>query len=237
MRSLTENLEKMYYPKTALVFYETEGYAPDCYVECLDMDRNGKPANARPLSVQEAQKLSKSLDTRQEKSRSFLHPQGILPASVLHYNLGGNGSVLWFTPAGERKLFFSKNLEIQGDKAHIPPLLWKADKNSLRIFALFTHRKPAENTPLYHAPFFNIYRDGRVCMGTVNVEIKNSASLENFMALWEKYFFNSYFSHLMGGHEPTKTNCFLLWKKLVETQEIFPKKVLIKTSLTVKDLL
>lgn len=237
MKNLTENLERMYYPKTALVFYETEGCTPDYYVECLDMDEKGSPANARPLSVQEAQELSRALDTRQGKNRSFLHPQGILPSSVLHLNPSENGSVLWFTPTAQRKLFFSESLEIPEGTAYVPPLLWKADKNSLRIFALFSSRKPAEDTPLYHAPFFNIYRDGRVCMGTVNVEIKNSASLENFMALWEEYFFHSYFSHLIDGHEPTKTNCVLLWKKLVKTREIFPKKALIKTSLTLKDLL
>ena len=105
------------------------------------------------------------------------------------------------------------------------------------VFALATDRRPTEKTALYHAPFFNVYEGGNVCMGTVDVNIKNSASIEEFTTAWEDYFFNSYFSHLMEDHNPIKGNCISLWKKLIQTGEAFPKEVLKKNNRTLKNLL
>lgn len=90
---------------------------------------------------------------------------------------------------------------------------------------------------LYHAPFFNVYDSGSVCMGTVDINIKNSASIEEFTEAWEKYFFNSYFSHLMNGHNPIKGNCVNLWKELIDIGNPFPKLLLKKTNKTLKNLL
>ena len=86
-------------------------------------------------------------------------------------------------------------------------MLWLANKRSLKIFALPNNRRPTEKTELFYAPFFNVYEDGNVCMGTVDVNIQNSTSLEEFTKKWEDYFFNSYFSHLMNEHNPIKGNC------------------------------
>ena len=48
---ITENFGTLYFPKSALVFYETKGTNTDSYVEHFDMDRNGNPINAHPLTV------------------------------------------------------------------------------------------------------------------------------------------------------------------------------------------
>ncbi|RYJ51409.1 PRTRC system protein B, partial [Flavobacterium petrolei] len=137
----------------------------------------------------------------------------------------------------EQQLYFVNGLGMPNGKASVPSMLWYASKNSLAVFALTTDRRPTENTPLYFAPFFNIYEDGKVCMGTVSIDIKNSASVEEFTDAWEDYFFNSYFSHLLGKQNPIKGNCVSLWKKLIETGEAFPKDVLKKNNKTLKNLL
>jgi hypothetical protein len=74
-------------------------------------------------------------------------------------------------------------------------------------------------------------------MGTVDVNIKNSASVEEFTTAWENYFFNSYFSHLLDNYNPIKGNCVNLWKKLMETNENFPADILKKNNKTLKNLL
>ena len=130
-----------------------------------------------------------------------------------------------------------KNLNIPNGKANIPPLLWVANKQNLKIFALESDERPDENTPIFHAPFFNVYENGNVCMGTVDVKIKNSTTLEEFTESWENYFFNSYFSHLMNSHNPIKGNCVNLWKNLIETNETFPTDQLIKNNKILKELL
>ncbi|MBG6188065.1 PRTRC system protein B [Flavobacterium sp. CAN_S2] len=237
VNDITENFGTLYHPKSALVFYQTKGTNTDMYVEHFDMDKNGNPINAHPLTVNEAKILAKALHTDKEKDKAFLKPKGILPTNILHINPSEKGTVLWYTKAQEQQLYFVNGLGIPNGKASVPSMLWYASKNSLAVFALTTDRRPTENTPLYFAPFFNIYEDGKVCMGTVSIDIKNSASLEEFTTAWEDYFFNSYFSHLLGKQNPIKGNCVILWKKLIETGEGFPKDVLKKNNKTLKNLL
>ncbi|MFH6972641.1 PRTRC system protein B [Flavobacterium petrolei] len=237
INDITENFGTLYHPKSALVFYQTKGTNTNMYVEHFDMDKNGNPVNAHPLTVNEAKVLAKALHTDKEKDKAFLKPKGILPTNILHINPSEKGTVLWYTKAQKQQFYFVKGLSIPNGKAHVPSMLWYASKNSLALFAITTDRRPTENTPLYFAPFFNIYEDGKVCMGTVSIDIKNSASVEEFISAWEDYFFNSYFSHLLGEHSPIKGNCVSLWKKLIETSEAFPNDVLKKNNKTIKNLL
>ena len=237
VKDITENFGTLYYPKSALVFYETKAAETNIYVEHFDMDKNGNPVNAHPLTVKEANVLAKSLQTNEEKNKAFLKSKGIFPTNILHINPGEKATVLWYTKAQQRQLYFVNGLGIPNGKAQVPPMLWFANKNSLSIFALTSDKRPTEKTALYHAPFFNMYDSGNVCMGTVDVNIKKSASVEEFIQAWEGYFFNSYFSHLMNEHNPVNGNCVSLWKDLINTGKAFPKEVLIKTNRTLKNVL
>lgn len=236
MNDIVQNFGTLYYPKSALVFYETAGTETDMYVEHFDMDSNGNPINAHPLTVKEANTLAKSLQTDEQKSKAFLKPKGILPTNILHINPSEKGMVLWYTKAQQRKLYFVDSLGIPNGTAQVPPMLWLANKNSLTVFALANDRRPTEKTPLHYAPFFNIYEKGNVCMGTVSIDIKNSASVEEFIQAWEDYFFNSYFSHSLCANL-TRTNIVNLWKDLIGTDKPFPIEVLKKNSKTLKNLL
>ena len=137
----------------------------------------------------------------------------------------------------KRQLYFTENLEIPNGMAEVPAMLWFANKRSLKIFALANSRRPTEKTELFYAPFFKVYEDGNVCMGTVDVNFQNSTSLEEFTEKWENYFFNSYFSHLMNEHNPIKGNCVSLWKSLINTEKQFPKEALKQANRTLKNLL
>ncbi|PUU69910.1 PRTRC system protein B [Flavobacterium sp. WLB] len=235
---ITENFGTLYHPKSALVFYESKGLDKEVYVEHFDMDRNGTPINAHPLTEREAGALAKALMTEKQKQSAFLKSGGILPTNILHINPSTDkGAVIWYTKSQKRPLYFIDGLGIPSGTAHVPPILWQATKNSLRVFALLNKRRPTEKTTLYYAPFFNIYEDGRVCMGSVSIDIKNSTSVEEFTGAWEDYFFKSYFSHLMGENSPVKGNCVSLWKELIATGRTFPKEVLKSNTKTLKNLL
>lgn len=237
INDITENFGTLYYPKSALVFYETAGTETDIYVEHFDMDSNGTPINAHPLTVKEADVLAKALQTDEERNKAFLKPKGILPTNILHINPSAeNGTVLWYTRSKQRQMYFIDSLGISNGMAQVPPMLWLANKSSLTVFALANDRRPTEKTPLYYAPFFNIYEKGNVCMGTVSIDIKNSSSVEEFIQAWEHYFFNSYFSHSLC-ENLTKKNIVNLWKDLINTDKPFPKEVLKKNSKTLKNLL
>ena len=235
---ITASFGTLYHPKSALVFYETKGATTDVYVEHFDMDKNGNLLNAHPLTEREAKVLARALQTEKDKDNAFLKSNGILPTNILYINPNKNkGAVLWYTKAQRRQLYFLSDLYIPNGMAYVPPMIWYANKNSLSVFALASERRPTEKTPLYFTPFFNSYEDGKVCMGSVNINITNSASVEEFTKAWEDYFFNSYFSHLLGSNSPIKGNCVTLWKDLIQTGKPFPKEVLKKNNKTLKNLL
>ena len=148
MNDITQDFGMLYYPKSALVFYQTTGKGNDTYVEHFDMDKNGNPINAHPLTEREAKELIKALtiNTQKEKSQDFLKPKGILPTHILHINPSENGSVLWFTKSMKRQLYFTENLEIPNGMAEVPAMLWFANKRSLKIFALSSNQRKKKNT-------------------------------------------------------------------------------------------
>lgn len=235
---ITASFGTLYHPKSALVFYQANTLDKDVYVEHFDMDKNGSPVNAHPLTEREAKALARALQIEKDEDKAFLKSSRILPVSILHINPSmDKGAVLWYTKGQRRQLYFVSGLDIPCGMAQVPPMLWQATKNSLKVFALLNDRRPTEKTPLYYSPFFNIYEDGRVCMGTVTVKIKSSCSIEEFTTAWEDYFFNSYFSHLMGENSPVKGNCVSIWKDLIATGRPFPVEVLKKNNKTLQNLL
>ena len=239
MKNITQDFGTLYHPTTALVFYQNDERNKDTYVEYFDMNKNGNPVNAHPLTEREAKELLKALtiNTQKEKNQDFLKPKGILPTHILHINPSENGSALWYTKSKKRQFYFTENLEIPNGRAKVPAMLWLANQRSLKVFALPNNRRPTEKTELFYAPFFNVYENGNVCMGTVDVNIQNSNSLEEFTKKWEEYFFNSYFSHLMNEHNPINGNCVNLWKSLINTEKQFPKETLRTANRTLKNLL
>lgn len=236
MKDITQNFGTLYHPKSALVFYSTKGSKSDTYVEYFDMDKNGMPINAHPLTIREANTLAKALKIAKEEKEPCLKSNGILGNHILNLD-SQNGKAIWFTKGTQKALYFAEKLEIPNGKANIPPLLWIASRNSLFVFALASNNRPTERTKLYNAPFFNVYENGNVCMGNVDIRIKKTASIEEFTTTWEDYFFNSYFSHLMENYNPVNGNCVSLWKGLISTDLPFPKAILKRNKLTLKQLL
>lgn len=227
----------LFHPAAAIVVFKPENNENDLYLEYYDMDESGCPVNPRPLSVKEAQGLSKAFDTKKAAAKAFLKPKGLLPSCVLHINPAENGSVVWYTKPQTRKLYFTDSLGFASQELPLPALVWVADRTRLHVFALKGKGKPLLNTALYNAPFFNLYDNGNVCMGSVDVCIGKSAFLEEFMAAWQGYFFGSYFSHLIGGHNPVKGNLISLYRGLSEKKAPFPTEELVPLNKQLKHLL
>lgn len=238
MTNITAALQELYLPSKLLVIYK-QAFEENksIYVESFDLNSKGMPVNAHPLNSAEAVGLAEALYADTSLGSHFLQPETLLPVNLLHIRPGAAGWAVWYTKATKVQLFFSQQLGIPAGKASIPPLLWKATKEELCIYALTSDRRPGLDTPLCHAPFFNLYKNGKVCMGTVDIEIDNDCRLENFMELWQEYFFNSYFSHLLDDYCPVSVNIVTLWKELIGTNKPFPLEVLTVTSLTLKNLL
>ncbi|MDR2270469.1 MAG: prokaryotic E2 ligase family D protein [Sphingobacterium sp.] len=236
MKDVTNNFELYYQPSSALVFYWCDKGLNDTYVEYYDIDNNtGAPINAHPLTVREAKKLAKSLNVDSEAGNQ-LKSDGLLPSNLLYFDAGSD-KIAWYSKAQFRDIYFTESLGIPSGRCHTPALLWVADRESLNVHALTADRKPTLNTPLFYAPFFNVRKNGNVCLGSVSVKTDEIGSVRELMKLWETYFFNSYFSHLMENHNPIDGNCVLLWESLMGTEKKFPTEVLFKSKQKLKDIL
>ncbi len=233
--NITDRLGKLYHPIKALVIYK--GGVNGIYVEAHDINAAGFLNGAHPLTVTESAALAKALHQTTELERRFLQPTGILAPNVLHINHGNRGFAMWYTPAQRKTLLFAQDLGIPSGTASLPALLWKATKDRLQVFALKNSTSLQEDALLYCAPFFNIHHNGSVCMGTVDIDIQSDCRLEKFIDHWERYFFESYFSHLIGDTSPVKGNIVQLWQHLVNTRRKFPISKLHPSGLTIKDLI
>jgi len=237
MTDIRNSFGTLYYPTKAFVVFRHKASNDQIYVESYDVDGNGYPINAHPLSISESNALARALDSSSELKPNFLKPEGLIPRNVLYINPEYNGYAVWYTPRQTVNVLFLEKLGIPNGKANMPPLLWKASKNTLSIYALPDVTSLSEATLLYHAPFFNVYENGKVCMGTVSVNIPKDCQLETFMQLWQEYFFNSYFSHLFSRHEPVKGNIVQLWQSLVNKDKQFPNEALIENGWTIKNII
>lgn len=234
MKNITDQIGTLYHPKAALLFYASDGEDNKAYVEHFDIGEDGMPVNAHPLSVREADELCRALQVQQD-GRTRLMPEGIIGTNVLYLDTLRCRAV-WYTKAVQRTMYFTGTAGIPDGNANVPPMLWCADGEKLSVYALANNRRPLSKATLYHAPFFNVYADGNVCMGTVEINISADVTLEEFTSAWETYFFNSRFSHLFNGHNPVNGNCATIWNDLVGTGKPFPMESLKKSSITIKDL-
>lgn len=240
MENYIRQLGRLYVPEHALLIYKSDDGShsgSDVYVEAYDFNKKGQPVNAHPLSLKESRALATALDTSEELSRSYLKAKALLPKEVLYINPEKEGYVIWHTPSRKISILFADCLEIPNGQAYVPALLWKASKERLHIYALKAVNDLTEEAPLFHAPFFNIYENGNVCMGTVDINISNESFLEDFIGQWQEYFFNSYFSHLIQDFNPLTCGITELWRSLVNTNKKFPVSKMKRSDLTIKDLI
>jgi PRTRC genetic system protein B len=238
MENITQQFGTLYHPKKAFVVYQPEDPKGKAYIESYDMDRDGRPINAHPLTVRESTALANALNTSTELNYQYLKPAGLMPGQVLYLNPDiQRGYVIWHTPARTTGLLFQESLRIPNGKANVPAMVWKASLHELSVFAVKETGVFHPGTELYHAPFFNISASGQVCMGNVKLKIGRECRLEDFMSKWENAFYNSYFSHLFSGHSPVNGNIVQLWQSLIGTKKKFPEKVLKTNRLQIKHLI
>ena len=168
--------------------------------------------------------------------RELLHAGGleILPSNVLSV---GSDYVVWWQPPSQRGIWFASG-SIVGERAAVTPhpgLIFVAVRNDLFVAATDETERPAENSPLYLAPYCNVWADGRVCQG--NVEFPKTPVAANVQA-YDEAFFNSRFTHLTHNKKLTsyRGGIAKLWRDLLDGKhETFPQKTLIARNQTLRE--
>ncbi len=146
---------------------------------------------------------------------------GLIPEHILYgHSRLGITVVIWYRPAMSRLLNLSAH---KGDAtAEVPATLYVLKDKSLYIYALIDSKRPGLESRLYNAPFFNIYQDGRVCLGSARVG-KKTSTFEGEAERYERAFYMAEQSSFADS-DKCKTPLKRLWEQLIKSKKPFPAK-------------
>lgn len=176
-----------------------------------------------PLTQEFVQELAKGLGVDL--------PREVLPANVLCRT---QDVIVWWTRPGVRTLYFGagcKLAKLDGEDFPVPGLVWRLELADKRLYlrAISGSRRPSAGTPLYVAPFLNVYNDGHfgpglVCQGTMRrPKLAGVGNLHE----WEEGFFGAAGSSQLATPATThKGQLWALWRSL-KRKKAFPAKHLL----------
>jgi len=208
-------------PKRSITIYsnkhDTEFFLENREIKCIE----GKFMLMAPVPMSD--NVLKEVARSYMKTNSFemRHEQIIGNHLLYASNKPGRTIVMWYRPATKRNLNFSAALKIKGESlVEIPATLYLVINNALHLYALMTSDKPDLQTKIYSAPFFNIYEDGNVCLGTAHIGKVKARTFEGEAERFERAF---YMAEQNGGdHNNCKTPLTKLWTTLIAKKAPFP---------------
>lgn len=171
----------------------------------------GKPLSLRALKALAVQ-LGKEV---------VAENQGLLPERVLA--LRPDGGIIWWLPAARRGLARKERPTLE---AWWPPLVLVLAEGGLSVFALREDGRPGPGSRLFRAPFWNVYQDGGVCMGSGKLPGRGSA--EERVAAAEEAFIGTPFTHEVGsGGAVRSKDLNAVWARIAGTRRRFPRSELV----------
>ncbi len=216
--------------------YSSKQYYLESHDILIDKDGSSILLEGKPLRRSTLINLTKGLQAQTTKE---LQCKGIIPKNLIYFRQEiGNNRIIWFVPERKHNLFFTKDLNIPNGQAYTPALIFALQGQELSVFAKKGNRKPELKTKLFHAPFHNIHDDGKVCLGNAKLPDDKLHFVEEIIKAWEKVFWASEFSHLLGKN-PIKSNLNTLYKSLIGSGRKFPCAELLPSTevSTVEELL
>jgi PRTRC genetic system protein B len=153
------------------------------------MQNEGQPPLLLPgkgLSWQGLQDLIVAM-TGGEQASVFLSP-GVLVTSLTR--------LVWWCPSQVRPIWFKTDNgrlhRLNGCSVTHPNLVFAATAKGLSVWALAEDERPTPQTPLFHAPYFNVWDSGSVCRGNIHLpQLLAPSSIDQF----ERAFFETNFTH------------------------------------------
>lgn len=216
-------------PRRAIIVYadRIDGYEgnQNYYLESREIKNvAGKYSMMAPVPL--GNNVIKDIAMTFLKSNSVkMDMSGFIPEHILYgTNTPGRTVVMWYRPGMKRSLNFSSHLGIKGDSfIYTPACLYLVINRNLYIFGLMSNERPTLSTKLYNAPYFNIYSDGRVCLGTADVGKVKARTFQKEAERFESAFYRA---EQNGGN--TDRVCKLpltkLWSTLIKKPVPFPSK-------------
>lgn len=227
---LLEFLNREMEPTDALIFYSG---SDDVYVEHRKIV-NGLMGAGSPLDASKFSKMICTAEKYVSKQDGMKPLSGRVPPNLLYVSMGvDNMRLVWWRGREKRKMYFHEGLGIPNGEMIVPPMVYSVNGNSLSVWC-FKGRKP--KSVLYCAPFFNVYDDGRVCLGNSKTDRPRSMAFEDWMTYWEKMFWQSEFSSLIGSN-PIDGNLSVETRKCIEKGLPFNMDILKKSNMKLNSVL
>jgi len=232
MSKLINIMQDVYKPYAAIIAYRTDNrYENGRYYLERRSIRNGRMGAGKPLTERDYAKLMRNVQAGNAQLDNSIH--GVVPRNLLYCSTSvGDERLVWYHEPEERHVYFKEGLGIPDGRMNVPGLLWAVKNDELQMFA-FKGRKPTGR--LFRAPFMNVSEE-YVCLGNSKVRKPDDRTFANVIDYWEKMFWLSEFSHILGGN-PIKGNLAVLTKRLIETGGTFPSEVLIPVKMTLKEMM
>lgn len=181
----------------AWLFYTTEerhsSGQPETFVTEHGIRLNGEDqpqlGPGRPL---EEKSLYQTME-RMAQARPVRHQHaGLLDPNILQFDAT---KMTWFVP-GQRRPMWLQQRE-RALQVAWPDLVFHVSERGFCCWAVADAKRPTADTPVFHAPLANFYRDGRLCMGNATA---GNLTIES-IPVWEEAVFNTRFTHV--NHELT----------------------------------
>ena len=170
------------------------------------------------------------------KMMQTLVPEDYVSAELLGNHILAKGSdyLVWYCKPQQRQMWF-KCKEFGGEvsaKANHPGLVFIIGNGSWYVFAVKGNKRPTSSTPLYVAPYLNVWKGGRICTGNIETP---KGELKFSTEAWEEAFFRSYFTHPnqheKGALTSYRGGIFSLWRALMKGRA-FPTESLVRAGET-----
>lgn len=177
----------------------------------------------KPMTRETLLAIAKSLAAASRRS------QGVLPPNVLSM---GVDHMVWYVPAQSRTVFFNcgEGVGQRAGKTPHPALVFAVCRNEWMVYAIKTRSRPTADTTLYHAPYMNVWKEGRICVGSTPTP---QDTVADTMSQWVDAFFNSNFSH--PNHDKVvkyQGGCHAFWTDALDGKfDKFPNEVLVKSGI------
>jgi PRTRC genetic system protein B len=185
------------------------------------------------------------LGEAQEVTPEFVHrlaeglgsqiPMEVLPQNVV---VRTAKTIIWWTPRTVQTMFFrltdNETSSLSGRRFAQPALVWKVTGKDLWVRALTGNQRPAADTSLMTAPYWNVDgQTGWTCQGSMRSPDEPGVDA---VPLWEKAFFQSEFSHQTGARRLTTHpgGFYGLWRELTG-RKLFPGKYLVPAKESLKE--
>lgn len=162
---------------------------------------------------------------------------GFIPETVLYMD---GDLLLWWVPPTKRHIAF-RSLQIcdteRGEVVPHPGLVFAASSKTWAVWAVKGSQRPTPESALFQAPYFNVWANGRICQG--NVEVPNGTTAEKIDA-WNAAFFGSFFTHpnVQNGLLKYRGGAYRFWKDMLDQKfDAFPEKALVPLKCHLRDIL